>query len=272
MDVPRSGERPGGSSLENVRRDFQTTASTDLPNALAQGTVYLVLENIRDLSISQEEFLFVLSEEERQRAARFHFEDDRIRSRVAWGLMRMFLGKIMDQDPSAVEIMRDDFQKPFLHDGPSFNLAHSGDWVLLGVSAEGRLGVDMEASGPIRDLRSLAKSIFSFEEIGELETYPESQRLSAFYRGWTRKEAFVKALGQGISVPLKQFAVTLAPGVAQTLRWAELPLEKSEEWWVQSLPDLPNAFCALAWDRAVEKVQWVDPGSLFCGDSNARIV
>ena len=236
---------------------------TQIPQPLDQGTVYLVWENLRELSVSLEDLLVVLSEEELQRAARFRFEDDRLRSQVAWGLLRMFLGRVLGKDPRAIEFARNEFQKPFLNNGPSFNMAHSGDWVLLGVTAEGRLGVDVEAPRPIRDLVDLAATVFSADELDELLTLPEADRMLAFYRGWARKEAFVKAIGGGLSVPLKQFAVSLAPDVADALRWVDLPSEREVSWCVRPLPDMPDALSAVAWDRALAEVRLVDPASLI---------
>ena len=234
---------------------------TKIPQSLAPGTVYLVWENLRELSVSLEGLLPVLSEEERQRAARFRLEDDRLRSQVAWGLLRIVLGRILGKDPLAIEFTRNEFQKPLLQNGPSFSMAHSGEWVLLGFTAEGRLGVDVEAPRPLRDLADLAATVFSADELIELLALPEADRLLAFYRGWTRKEAFVKAIGEGLSVPLKQFTVSLAPDVAEALRWVGLPSEREESWCVRPLPDMPDALGAVAWDRALEEVRLVDPGS-----------
>ncbi len=236
---------------------------TEIPQSLAQGTVYLVWENLRKLSASLEDLLLVLSEEEVQRATRFRFEDDRLRSQVAWGLLRMFLGRILGKEPRAIEFTRNEFQKPLLENGPSFNMAHSGEWVLLGVAAEGRLGVDVEAPRPLKDLADLAATVFSADELDELLAFPETDRPLAFYRGWTRKEAFIKAVGGGLSVPLKQFAVSLAPDVDEAIRWVDLPSEREKSWCVRPLPDMPDALSAVAWDRALGEVRLVDPASLI---------
>jgi 4'-phosphopantetheinyl transferase len=229
---------------------------TEAPRSLARGTVYLVLENIRDLSLSLEMLLAVLSQEERQRAHRYRFEDDRLRSQVAWGLLRVLL------DSRALEFVRNEFQKPLLRTGPSFSMAHSGEWVLLGVTADGRFGVDVEAPRKLPNLFDLAGIAFSPDELTELRSYPEADRLMAFFRGWTRKEAFTKAVGAGLSVPLKRFAVSLEPEVDEALKWVDIPSEEGVHWCVRPLPDLPDALGAVAWDRALEEIRWVDPASL----------
>jgi 4'-phosphopantetheinyl transferase len=235
---------------------------TDAPRSLSPGIAYLVLENIRELSLSLERLVKVLSQAERERVARYRFEDDRLRSQVAWGLLRILLGRIRGEDPRDIEFVRNEFQKPLLRTGPSFSMAHSGDWVLLGVAPDGRFGIDVEAPRILPNLFDLARVAFSMDEISELRSYPEADRLKAFFRGWTRKEAFAKAIGGGLSVPLKQFTVTLAPEVDEALRWVAIPSEENIPWRVRPLPEMPGALSALSWDQALEDVQWVDPGSL----------
>jgi 4'-phosphopantetheinyl transferase len=235
---------------------------TDAPRSLSPGTAYLVLENIRELSLSLERLVKVLSQAERERVARYRFEDDRLRSQVAWGLLRILLGRIRGEDPRDIEFVRNEFQKPHLRTGPSFSIAHSGDWVLLGVAPNGRFGIDVEAPRKLTNLFDLARIVFSTDEISELRSYPEADRLMAFFRGWTRKEAFTKAIGGGLSVPLKEFTVTLAPEVDEALRWVAIPSEENVPWHVRPLPEMPGALSALSWDQALEGIRWVDPGSL----------
>ena len=235
---------------------------TEAPRSLSPGTVYLVLENIREPSLSPEGLLEVLSQAEKKRAASYRFEDDRLRSQVAWGLLRLFLGRIRGEDPRDIEFVRNEFQKPLLPTGPSFSLAHSGDWVLLGVAAYGRFGIDVEAPRKLPNLFDLARIAFSVDEIRELGSYPEADRLKAFFRGWTRKEAFTKAIGGGLSVPLKQFTVTLAPDVEEALMWVAIPSEEDVPWRVRPLPEMPGALSALSWDQALQEIRWVDPGLL----------
>lgn len=234
----------------------------EAPGSLAQGIAYLVLENIRQPSLSMDALLAVLSQGEQERVARYRFEDDRLRAQVAWGLLRTMLGRILDEDPRAIEFVRNEFQKPLLRTGPSFSMAHSGNWVLLGVTAGGRFGIDIEAHREIPKLLDLAGIAFSRDEVVELRSYPEADRLPAFFRGWTRKEAFTKAIGGGLSVPLKRFAVSLAPRVEEALKWVEIPSEVQVPWSIRPLPEMPDAMSALSWDQPLEGTRWVDPASL----------
>jgi 4'-phosphopantetheinyl transferase len=234
----------------------------EMPRSLKKGTIFLLWENIRELSVPVEALAPTLSEAEQERVARFRFEDDRLRSRVAWGLTRSALGRVLGTTPGAVEFTENDFGKPLLASGPSFSMAHSGNWVLIGVAADGRLGVDVEAPREITDMDDLAETVFSAEELAEFRSVPAAEKTRAFFRGWTRKEAFVKAIGGGLSIPLREFSVSLGPNVHQALRSIDLPSEREGTWRVLPLPDRPDAMSALAWDREVEEVRLVDPRSL----------
>jgi 4'-phosphopantetheinyl transferase len=100
-----------------------------------------------------------------------------------------------------------------------FNLSHSGDGALLAVGWNRELGVDLESVEPARDILALARRYFSQAEIVELDALPEKDRLVGFYNGWARKEAFIKATGDGLGFPLDGFAVRLAPRVPAELLW-----------------------------------------------------
>jgi 4'-phosphopantetheinyl transferase len=142
-----------------------------------------------------------------------------------------------------------DFGKPFLTGGPEFNLSHSGDLLLLGVAASGRLGVDIEVVRPMEDIEDLAARHFSEDEVRALLSYPPQERLRAFFRGWTRKEAFIKGLGRGLSVALDSFSVSLAPDTRQALHRSDLSEEDAGDWVV--VPLLGEAEAAMAWDQGI---------------------
>jgi 4'-phosphopantetheinyl transferase len=232
------------------------------PHFLEEGLVYLVRARIQDPGVPLGDLEGVLSQEERDRAARFRFEDDSLRSSVGWGLLRLFLGRLLGRDPVSLRFGQNEYGKPFLEEGPSFNLAHSGAWVLIGVASGGRLGVDVERPHRIRDLDALAGTVFAPDELAEFRALPPGERADAFYRGWARKEAFIKALGGGLSIPLKEFSVSLAPGFGDVLRRVESTVEGGVRWCVRSLPDLPGAEGAFAWDRTPEGIWWIDPALL----------
>jgi 4'-phosphopantetheinyl transferase len=159
--------------------------------------------------------LGLLSDDERARAARFHFDRDRNRFIAGRGQLREILGRYLDKPPDAVRFRYGLQGKPFLEHhrrGFQFNLAHSGDLALVAVTTNRQVGVDIEKIHPVITEEEIAQRFFSAEEIVALRVLPGSEQRLAFFLCWTRKEAFLKALGEGIAYGLDQFTVTLTPG------------------------------------------------------------
>jgi 4'-phosphopantetheinyl transferase len=176
----------------------------------------------------------LLCERERQRAGRFAFERDRDRFVVAHGAVRSILSLYTRVSGRELEFVAGSAGKPALPAGaPRFNLSHSGDQALLAVSWECEVGVDLEAVRALEDIDGLAATCFSATERRVLAQLPEALRLEAFYDGWTRKEAFLKLLGDGLSRPLDSFDVTLTPG--EPARLLRVAGERAGRWVLQSL-------------------------------------
>ena len=154
-----------------------------------------------------------LSDDERERAARFHFARDRDRFVAGRGQLRETLGALLKVPPAAVEFAYGPQGKPALaHETDlRFNLSHSQDWALLAMTVGCEVGVDLEFMRPDLNPLEVAPSVFSPEECAVLENLPESERLAAFYGYWTRKEAFIKALGLGFARDTREFTVNLEP-------------------------------------------------------------
>jgi 4'-phosphopantetheinyl transferase len=190
-----------------------------------------------------------LSAEERERAGRFHFERDRARFLHRWSRVRELLGAYLGCGPDRVVFRRGTHGKPEVVGGGDlrFNLSHSGDLALLGVTSGADLGVDVEALRPIPDRESLAVEVFSEAELAEYRALSEEDRLVGFYQGWTRKEAWLKGRGDGLIGDLAGFDVSLAPGAApRLLRVGDSPAER-EEWVLESWTG--SAFVAAAAGR-----------------------
>ncbi len=193
-----------------------------------------------------------LSPGERERAARFRFAQDRRRFEVSRGLMRQALGRWLGLAPTEVAIGYGTHGKPRVRGGPSFNVAHSGPWVLMALAEEGRVGVDVEVVRPLADLEEVAARVFHPEERAELSAAgaDERARLTPFYRLWTRKEALVKALGGGLSLPLERLRCAAGDGRdGSTLLDAAAVQEDAAFWSVLPLDLAPDAAAAVAWDR-----------------------
>ena len=157
-----------------------------------------------------------LSDAERDRADRFYFEADRRRYMIAHAALRLLLGAYTGTRPERLSFAEADRRKPVLASPASdlhFNLTHSGGLAVLAVTRDAALGVDVERLRPLAERDLVAKRSFSCSEYARLQDLAPDARDLGFLLGWTRKEACVKALGDGLDASLR-FDVTLAPGEA----------------------------------------------------------
>ncbi|HEX4650260.1 MAG TPA: 4'-phosphopantetheinyl transferase superfamily protein [Granulicella sp.] len=156
-----------------------------------------------------------LSPEERVRAASFRFDRDRNRFLAAHGILRRILDSYL---PQPARLVYGANGKPALACGRlHFNLSHADDRALIAVSATVPLGVDLERVRPEPDAARIAEYCFSPTERSALSLLPPARQAEAFFQCWTRKEAFVKALGDGLSYPLTGFSVSLDEAEDETL-------------------------------------------------------
>ncbi|BBL34121.1 hypothetical protein Nstercoris_00350 [Nitrosomonas stercoris] len=163
------------------------------------------------------DFYKVLSQDEQCRALRYQFVTDRQRFIVARGILRFLLADYLDVHPHEIrfgygpggkpEVIKPDTQL-------TFNLSHSGSTALYAVSRECEIGIDIEALHFDCAAESIASLIFSDREQAIFDTFPVDQKTVALLRGWTRKEAYVKARGTGLFFPLKQIEVPFGPVVS----------------------------------------------------------
>lgn len=158
-----------------------------------------------------------LSGEERERAAAFHFDRDRKRFIAARAVLRSILGMCLGLEPRDLSFRYGPRGKPELAGGREgsglrFNLSHSNGCALYAVSRGRDIGIDIEHVRPLDDMMSLALRTFSVKENAALLSLPEEERRKGFYDCWTRKEAFIKSIGEGLSFPLHEFDVSLLPG------------------------------------------------------------
>lgn len=159
----------------------------------------------------------ILHPDEVARARRFRFDRDRRRYIVARASLRKILGHYLGLSPTAIRFEYGAHGKPTLSGEEKrleFNLSHSGEKGLLGITPAGvgEIGVDIEfIDRNLWDVNETAETVFTPEEIAELQSYPKGERVDPFLAGWTRKEAYLKGIGKGLALPLKDFSVSLRP-------------------------------------------------------------
>lgn len=157
-----------------------------------------------------------LSPDEKTRAERFRFAKDRNHFTVARGLLREFLAGYLQQSPASLEFSYGQHGKPALaganaSSGLGFNLSHSFGIAVFAFARDRNLGIDVERVQPESAGDDIARRFFSPREVSDMRSLPSESRAEAFFRCWTRKEAYIKALGTGLHTPLDSFSVSLLP-------------------------------------------------------------
>jgi 4'-phosphopantetheinyl transferase len=186
-----------------------------------------------------------LSPDELARANRFVFPADRSHFVAARGILRELLGAYLRLLPAELKFRYGNHGKPALDRNASaadlqFNLSHSGGIAIYAFSLGRRLGVDVEQIRPQRAGEDIARRYFAPREVRELQALPAHLRTQGFFLCWTRKEAYVKAHGAGLSLPLDSFTVSLTPG-----RTAELEAKDGNQWSMRSYEPAPGVVAAL---------------------------
>jgi 4'-phosphopantetheinyl transferase len=150
---------------------------------------------------------------DRERAARFRFPGDRARFVLGRALLRKCLGHFLQQRPETIELAYTNLGRPILPGGESiqFSISHTQDLVAIAMTDGSRIGIDLERIQPHVDLPELAERIFSHNDLREFQHQLEREKLAAFFRAWTRKEAYLKARGEGIAEGLQQISVSFGP-------------------------------------------------------------
>lgn len=167
-----------------------------------------ITENV-DIDVSQQ-LEKIISTERREKIKKFYYEEDKKRSIMAEVLLRHSLKKDFGITREQVQFTKNRFGKPLLKNVEKihFNLAHSGDWVVCGVS-DAPIGIDVEIK-KTNDL-DVAKAFFTSSEYMDIVNQPKEQQLNHFYKLWTLKESYVKAEGKGLSIPLDSFRFSFLP-------------------------------------------------------------
>lgn len=202
----------------------------------------------------------LLTLEERQRADLSYFERgyrERVMSRAT---LRILLGRYLNKPPQAVKLNITELRKPYLADFPElhFNVSHAGDHLLLAFTNIAAIGVDLEYINPKINVATLVERFFSRIEVPVILGLPPASQSFAFFRAWTRKEAVIKATGNGLSTPLDEFGVSIQLADPVQVLHTDWNPREPEEWQLRSFTitdDLPGA---IALKGQIENVVFLD--------------
>ncbi len=193
----------------------------------------------------------ILSPEEQRRAQRFYFAKDRHRYVVTRGTLRLLLAKYLQVPAETIVFAYNEYGKPYIVSpaGKSvqFNISHSDAWGLIGVTRFPRIGVDIEKIKTTVDVLAIGKRFFATGEVDKLMQISASARLDYFFSGWTRKEAFIKAIGKGLTFSLQDFEVELEPEQQRPrLKWFKPQPAETTQWHFFALEPVKGFKAAVA--------------------------
>ncbi|CAG1014533.1 4'-phosphopantetheinyl transferase [Anaerolineae bacterium] len=199
----------------------------------------------------------LLSRDEQVRAARYLDPLVGRRFAVGRGLLRLTLGHYLKLPPNSLIFEGGGQSKPRLNDplGASnleFNLSHSNGMILIGVAQGRQVGVDLEYIRPIDQPLKLAKRFFSPAEAAKLARIPESDQQVGFFRCWTYKEAYIKARGGGMSIPLDSFEVAFSPDETPCLLYCTD--DNPQRWQLIAITTIPGYASAVVIERPLNKL------------------
>lgn len=199
-----------------------------------------------------------LSPDEWERANRFRFDKHRRQYVVGRGVLRSLLATYQGTRPELVRFTYGPRGKPFLasQEDLFFNLSNSDEMALVGFVLGREIGVDIEYLKPMPDCEQISERFFSESEREVLRRMPAEVKEETFFNCWTRKEAYLKAVGEGLAAPLDSFDVTLAPGEPPRMLTLKGDAASASRWLFEHLRPAPDYIGAIALERQSGEESW----------------
>ncbi len=254
------------SSSSSARRALETTTSishrgwktSSEPNSLATGDVDVWKVELDRDDESTASLIESLSSDEIERANRFVFAKDRNRFIACRAELRNIMGGYLGIEPQKIRFSVRKYGKPYLStpsDPIRFNVSHSKDVAVIAVAFDREIGVDLEFINQNFDVFSVAPSIFPAEEVSRMRTLPRNELVEHFFGGWTRKEALLKAFGDGLSSP-EELQLAVANLSLSKMAFKTFAAGRSREWSLRTFRINDDFECALAHEGPIENFRF----------------
>jgi 4'-phosphopantetheinyl transferase len=256
----------GDASMDATTRDIQI-AVTELSRekllepsvpTLAPSSIHIWQFPLAISNIPLSDYAALLSEDEKDRASRFHFEKDTRRFTVTRAAVRSILGGYTGSSGHELRFDYSHYGKPRLVNATTdirFSVSHSGEWALVAVALGHDVGVDLEQMRANVETGTLAERYFSERERVSLRELSNEERVQSFFRCWTCKEAFLKGQGFGLSRSLESFDVEVNPVRPARLLATRPDAEEGKRWSMHDIPTQHNYAAAVAWEGSIAEMK-----------------
>ena len=203
-------------------------------------------------------FSALLSDEEYKKAKSFQFEEDKTRYIICHGFLRILLAGYLKIKPDILKFCYGKFGKPYINnvgaENINFNISYSNNLLLVVISCENKVGIDVEYMREINEMDQIVEAFFTDNEKMFFREVPEDEKISIFFRLWTRKEAFLKGLGTGILKPLDEIEV-VSSGKTKFVLGLGTEIIKIGSWYIKDLKVKKGYSAALALECDPDSIQ-----------------
>lgn len=233
-----------------------------MKNSINKEEIHVWAANAYDFYENDRHFYNLLSDDERERADQFFYEEHKRNFILSRGILRKIIGSYLFVSPEKIKFSYGKYGKPYVFDFLNnkfyFNIAHSKNLVLYVFSKDFPVGVDIQKIEHCEDYEDLFKNLFCSGEILSLEAIPLLHRLEYFFKYWTHKEAFIKMIGYGFHCPMDQFEISLIPGGPSVLCYVNKKFSCSaEKITLKDLDLYPGYAAALAFKGHCRNIQFL---------------
>jgi 4'-phosphopantetheinyl transferase len=245
---------------------------------LSSGEVHVWRASLNVPAARIQSLQHTLATDELSKAERFCYQEARQHFIVARGLLRAILSRYLSMAPGRLRFRTNDHGKPYLapmsgQKTLNFNLSHSDGLALYAITCDREIGIDLERVRPVAEAEQFAARFFSAQENGVFRTLPVGLKREGFFTCWTRKEAYIKARGEGLSLPLDQFDVSLIPDEPAKLVSTRGDPREAWRWSLRELMPGPGYVAALAVEGRDWRLvcwQFPEPGQ-YAGTRSVRV-